>query len=120
MRFVLTILTLSLLLTACGRRDVKLGRQITGTWTNSSGRYIETISSNGSFALTIGTINDRVTYQGTWLIKDGEFVTTVTNEQVTGNYKAGPVGAVARIKILQVTDHQFFYESGGQKIELRR
>jgi major membrane immunogen (membrane-anchored lipoprotein) len=120
MRFVLTMLTLSLLLTACGRRDIKFGRQITGTWTNGSGRNIETISSNGSFALTIGTINDRVTYQGTWLIKDGEFVTTVTNAQVTGNYKAGPVGAVSRVKIVKLADHQFFYEYRGQKIELIR
>jgi hypothetical protein len=118
MKFVLPILTLSLLLAGCSRPDEKLGHDITGIWTNSVERY--TFSPDGSYSLIFGPRDDGASYQGTWLVKDGELVTTVTNVQVTGDYKAGPVGFVGRLKILHVDDHAIIYEFGGQRIGLRR
>jgi hypothetical protein len=121
-RFALSFLTLSLLLTACSRPDAKLGRQIAGTWTRQMGNwswtnpavFTRTISPDGSFSTTIGRSNALVTYQGTWLVRDGELVMTVTNAHGTGSHgAASPVGSVDRCKIIHVDAHQFIYESGG-------
>ena len=72
-----------------------------------------TILSDGSFSNSIGHSNALVTYQGTWLIKDQALVMTVTNAHGTGSHEAGPVGSVARSKIIHLDDHQFIWERNG-------
>ena len=106
-------------------RDARLGRQIAGTWTKNvtSNRmtfswtnpaiFTRTISSDGTFSESLGHRSVLVTYQGTWLVKNGGLVMTVTNAQGTGNHAAGPVGGVDRCQIIQVDDHQFISETGG-------
>ena len=121
MKFTLIIVALSLLLTSCKGQDAKLSRQIAGTWemdvpintttfswTNPVIRRW-TISTNGSFSQSLGHVSALVTYQGTWLVEDGELVLTFTNALGTGSHKPDPamVGRVRRCKIIHVDDHQF-------------
>jgi hypothetical protein len=120
--FVVMLAIASLLLWQCFKhsRDARMGRQIAGTWINRSGLFTLTLSSDGTFSSIIGHSNALVTYEGTWLVKDEEMVTTVTNAVGTGNHKAGPVGSVDCIKIIHMDEHQLIYKAGGQTITLNR
>jgi hypothetical protein len=129
MKYTIPILALSLFLTACSHYDARLGRRIAGTWIRPmSGSsptepavFTRTISSDGSFSTTIGRKSALVTYQGTWLVRDGHLVMTVTNAQGMGqHHPASPVGSIDRIKIIHVDDHQWIYESNGHTNILTR
>jgi hypothetical protein len=121
MKYTPIILGLSLLLTSCKGQDAKVSRQIAGTWemdapinmatfswTNPVVRRW-TISSDGSFSQSLGHVSALVTYQGTWLVRDGELVLTFTNALGTGDHTPDStiVGRVRRCKIVHVDDHQF-------------
>ena len=115
MKTIPTILALSLLLTACGRRnsqisklsDAQLGRQIAATWTQEGGQSL-TISPDGSFSSSWSSGNKFLKYQGTWLVKDQMLVETVTN--ASGTMPHYPVGGVERVKIIQVDDSRLAIE----------
>ena len=104
MRFTHTFILLVLLASGCHRRDAKLGQQIVGTWTNE-GLWSMSLSSDGSFS----SGSPSVSYQGTWLTKDGELVTTVTN--ATGTKKHVPVGSIDRSRIVRVDAGQLALSS---------
>ena len=63
------------------------------------------LSSDGSFS----SGSPSVSYQGTWLTKDGELVTTVTN--ATGTKKHVPVGSIDRSRIVRVDAGQLALSS---------
>src|SRR5271154_3278972 len=54
MKNIVTILTLSLLLTACSRQDAKLSKQIVGTW-QSKGAGTLSFKSDASFLFKVRT-----------------------------------------------------------------
>jgi hypothetical protein len=112
--------------------DAKLARQVTGAWTKDTFNpktfsltdpviYTNTISPDGSFSYSFGHTSALVTFQGTWLVKDGELVMTFTNSYGTGNHAAAPVaGKVDRCKIIHLDEHQFVYMTGGHTNILTR
>jgi hypothetical protein len=112
--------------------DATLARQIAGAWTIDTSNpksfsltdpfvYTNTISPDGSFSCILGHRNEPVTFQGTWLVKDGEFVMTYTNSYGTGDHQAAPVaGKVDRHKIVHVDEHQFIYMAGRRTNTLTR
>jgi len=112
--------------------DAKLAQQITGAWTKDTYNpktfsltdpvvYTNTISPDGSFSYIWGHRSALVTFQGTWLVKDGEFVMTFTNSFGTGSHQAAPVaGKFDRCKIIHVDEHQFIYMAGGRTNTLTR
>ena len=125
MRFTFILTMLSLLLTACRTNDGELHRQIVGTWTKDKGinfarfswsdpvTFTYAFSSDGSFSESLGHRSEPVTFQGTWLVKDGEFVLTFTNSYGTGNHQPAPMaGKVDHYKIVHVDEHQFIYMAG--------
>jgi hypothetical protein len=125
MKFILIITTLSLLLIGCSEQDINFSHQIAGTWTRQTSfnmrtfswtnpvTFTATFSSGGSFTESLGHRDSLVTYQGAWLVKEGELVMTVTNAQGTGNHQAGPVGSVDRGRIIRVDEHELIYETDG-------
>ena len=112
--------------------DAKLAKQITGTWTKDTFNsktfswadpviYTHTISPDGTLSYSFGHKSAPVTFQGTWLVKEGEFLVIFTNSYGTGKHGAEPVeGKVERCKIIHVDDHQFIYETGGHTNTLTR
>lgn len=112
--------------------DAKLARQITGAWTKDTFNpktfsstdpvvYTNTISPDGSFSYSFGHRSALVTFQGTWLVKDGELVLTFTNSYGTGNHTAAPVaGKVDHYKIVHADEHEFVYIAGGRTNTLTR
>jgi hypothetical protein len=105
--------------------DTKFARQIAGVWTMFTFNpktfsltdpyvYTNTISPDGSFSCVLGHRNEPVTFQGTWLVKDGEFIITYTNSYGTRGYQPEPVaGKVERYKIVHVDEHQFIFYMAG-------
>lgn len=83
MKHAFAFIILSLLLTACGRTDVRIQRQVTGTWVVEVGnniRSVNLIRPDGSYAAKVtGFTNGSVVMiEGTFRVKNGELVETVT------------------------------------------
>ena|ERR1017187_3622344 len=116
-RFTATFLLLSLLLTACGRRDAKFARQIAGTWTNESSVTM-TFTPDGNFSTLWLSPRRTNIFEGTWQIRDGIVIFTTTN--ASGTEPHAPVSDVGRAKIIHVDDHQLVYTSDEQTISLGR
>ena len=102
--FVVALVAASVLLWQHSKHpsDAKLARQITGAWTKDTYNpktfsltdpvvYTNTISPDGSFSYIWGHRSALVTFQGTWLVKEGELVMTFTNSFGTGSHQAAPV-----------------------------
>ena len=104
MRFTHTLILLVLLASGCHRRDAKLDQQIVGTWTNEE-HWSVSFSSDGSFS----SGSPGLSFQGTWLSRDGELVMTVTN--AAGTKKHEPVGSIDRLRIVRVDAGQLALSS---------
>lgn len=115
MKYTVTLILLTLILTGCGSRDAKLHKQMTGTWTNSN--IVVTLASDGSF---VTRWKQGVTYQGTWTVQNGESVFTITNCIPDGRTNFEAVGSVDRAWIINVDAHHLVYEIQGQTISLRQ
>jgi hypothetical protein len=120
MRFALTLLTLSLLLTGCSR-DSKLTKKIPGTWkregTSTQGTdtftSTMTISPNSTFSY-FRLWNERQltnTFAGTWQIRGGVMFMTLTNR--SGPNPHVPAGAIVKSRIIRLDDHQMVQEEDG-------
>ncbi len=115
---------MSLLLTGCNHHDAELRQKITGTWTVNSNGINGTISvaSDGSFISKFSVIGTKITseliYQGTWRVKDGVLITTITN--VDGLEPHEPVGKIRNMKILHMDEHEMAYLVNGETITARR
>ncbi len=113
MRLTLPLAFLVLLVAGCHRNDAKLSRQIVGTWAPGAGISMA-ISPDGSFlsAFTKTNLVVVLTYQGTWLVRDGELVMTITNASGTKEHE--PVGSIDRMKIVQVDAARLALGMNGQ------
>jgi hypothetical protein len=74
MKFALTIIILSLLLTACSRQNKK----IVGTWNSKGGNTI-VFAPDGGFSITKGTATNVYWFTGVWKIENGILDETITN-----------------------------------------
>ena len=116
MKFTPIILALSLLLTACNRRDAKLGHQLLGTWTGEAEAATMTFAPDGGFLIV--KKSDTNIYAGTWQIRDGVLVMKITKSpSLHGHSQAGPE---TRCKIVSMDSHQFVYTVDGSTFTLSR
>ena len=116
MKFTPIILALSLLLTACSRHDTKLAKQIAGTWAGEAEAGTMAFAPNGSFV--IAKKSDTNIFAGTWQIKDGDLIMTLTNAPIIHGHSLA--GGVTRCKIVSMDAHQFVYSSAGRAVTLSR
>jgi major membrane immunogen (membrane-anchored lipoprotein) len=121
MKTIPTILALSLLLTACGRHDAQLRKQITGTWADDRPGSLGTmtLASDGSFSSRWRTPNHTNTWEGTWQISDGVLIMTNTKSNDV------PITTIShdKNKIIRVDDHVLTCEIdylGNQTISYHR
>jgi len=115
MKFSPIILGLSLLLTACSREDAKLAQKITGAWSGEAGAWTMTFAPDGSYVMA--RKSDTNILAGTWQIKDGDLIRTMTNVYII---QGSPDGGVTRCKIVSMDDHQLVYTSAGRAVTLSR
>jgi len=118
MRFTLSILALSLLLTACSRRDAKLDRQVAGVWNRESTSNTMTYASDGSFSIIVRKPSHTNSYAGTWQIRDQVLIMTYTNAPVVKGRSL--VGGIERYSIIHADDHQLICNEDGQTVTLTR
>ena len=122
MKFAITFLAVSLLLMGC-RRDAKLTKKIPGTWKHDG---ISTGSSRDTYTSTLTIAPDSTfsffrlwnerpitnTYSGTWKIRDGFMLLTLTNRNgphpLPTNFKP-----VIKSRIIRLSDHEFVDEADG-------
>jgi hypothetical protein len=120
MKYAITFLALSFLLMGCNR-DAKLTKEIPGTWKHDG---VSTGSSQDTYASTMTISRDGTfsyfrlwnekpltnTYAGTWQVKGGFMLLTLTNR--SGPHPL-PRNAVIKSKIIRLDDHEFVDEADG-------
>jgi hypothetical protein len=111
-RSVVTVfILLGSLAAGFGGDDMTTGL-IVSTWqrdSHASPSSIIAILVDGSFVSTFENTNHSVvlTYQGTWLVKNGELMMTITN--VAGSMRHKPVDSIDRLRIVGLDrDHMSF------------
>jgi PBP1b-binding outer membrane lipoprotein LpoB len=77
MKFTLLVLTLCLFLAGCSRHDAQLQKSVTGTWTNEA--IAVSFLSDGTFTVRPSNPAHTNVSQGSWLVKDGALVCTMTH-----------------------------------------
>jgi outer membrane biogenesis lipoprotein LolB len=113
MKIILTILTLSLLLTACSRQTAKISKQIVGTW-QSEGAGTESFNSDASFLFDVRTSTHTNDYAGTWQIRDTAMTLTITN--ATGPDPEVQTGNTMQFQIIHVDAHHLSYAVSGHTV----
>ena len=87
MRFTITLVVLSLLLTSCGRSDARRQRELTGTWVADFPNGLRTtctVKPDGSYSARLCFTNGSVTtLAGRMQIKGGFIVDTCTKRSDT-------------------------------------
>jgi len=104
MRISLIFILLSLMVVGCVRRDVKMREQICGSWNGGMITYFP----DGSWHFTNGGVVSNITLKwesyGTWDVKDGYLIDTITNS-TSENAEKAPVGRVSQFKITFLDAH---------------
>ena len=123
MRFMLAFALLSLLLTACDRHDASLHKQLVGTWARGDSGVL-TIDLDGSFQSRWTTVLTNVTkewlYAGTWNVRDGFLISTVTNSETRNSTNSEAVGSVDRFRIISIDSSHLVNGIGGVTNYLER
>ena len=116
MRFSAVFVLLALLVASCGRHD-KTSQQIIGTWQQGS-EFSMTLSAGGDFLSSILDTNQTVvlTYQGTWQVREGVLLMTITN--VSGTLKHETNGSIDRMRIVELDSHHmtFAYQAAANLV----
>jgi hypothetical protein len=111
MRIVLIFVALCLWLTACGRHEADLQKQIVGRWLQ--GPHTLTLGPDGSYT-SIFPGKPAITYKARWHIERGFLVVT----DVTCN--SVPVAGNTTVKIVKVDKHQLEMTLGTNRISMIR
>ncbi len=106
--------------------DAKIRQKIVGVWiredTNSEGTT--TIASDGVFLSTSRSVmaNSNITktwiYEGTWQVKGGVFILTIT--KASGFHQHEAVGSVDNFKIVSLNDEELVCQVNNQTIVHKR
>ena len=112
MRIVLiTLVTLSLLVTACGRHSADLRQQVVGSW--FQGPHTLILAPDGSYT-SIFPGNHAITYKAKWHIESGFLVVT----DVRSN--SVPMAGNTTVKIIFVDKHHLELALGNNGISMIR
>jgi hypothetical protein len=111
-RIVLTVLALGFLVTACGRKDSDLQKQVLGTW--NQGPHTLTLAADGSY-LSIFPGRPMITYKAKWRIERGYLVVT----DVKSNSVPMAAGNTT-VKIVAVDKHRLEMALGTNRITMLR
>ena len=106
------IFALALIGSGCDSKDSKLRQQVAGTWqVPPSGSM--TFQIDGSYHFTNALVSSNATMSwsgdGTWDVRDGFLITTVTNSLATNADEKPSVGVASRSKINLVDEHNLAY-----------
>jgi len=112
MKFTLPIFALILLLTGCSNTpsDAELRQKVQGTWMPyHDSRKTTEHKADGSFVFKFTLeLTNEMTAEGTWQIKDGFMVTTITN----ASWPDAKL-EVNRYKIVHIDDHEMILRHDG-------
>lgn len=117
MRYAFIFVVISLLLTACERRDTKLREQIIGTWTHGDSGVM-TLDSNGSFqsrwTIALTNITKEWKYDGAWNVKDGVLICVITNSSAINSTNSVPIGSMEHWKLIRADASHLVLANGNE------
>lgn len=112
MRVHAFIFALALIGAGCYSRDAKLHRQVAGMWPVPPSGSI-TFFKDGRFHFTNSLVSSNTLFawssDGTWDVKDGFLITTITNSTTSGTDEKRMVGTTTRSRINFIDEHNLFY-----------
>lgn len=118
---VTLLLASFLLLPACSRRDSKLHEQMIGTWTRGE-TFEMRLAADGTYVSQWSGRTARVTFEGTWNVRDSVMVAKLTNCVAQGTTNFPAIGSVDRCAIIRADQTDLVYSNfeQGQTISLKR
>jgi hypothetical protein len=111
MRIVLTLIALSLLVTACKRKGPDVRQHVVGTW--YQGQHTLTLSPNGDY-ISVFPGKPNITYTGKWRMERESLIIT----DVKSN--SAPMAGNTTVKVLMVSQHRFELALGTNRISMTR
>jgi hypothetical protein len=111
MRFTFALLTLSLLLTGCGRHlsDAEISHKAVGSWIVSGSSGGMEMRSDGSYSVKMASGD--LAYEGSWHIEAGFLVATITNWPSRQPQEAP--SHTKRYRIISIDEHQMVVRPEG-------
>jgi hypothetical protein len=92
--------------------DAELGQRVVGGWVGPSDILEMTMSSDGSYVSKFTRKGLDYEFDGTWKIKDGFLIMTLTANKSTNTKHTPQVGSVERFRIIHVDDQELIDEVG--------
>jgi hypothetical protein len=92
--------------------DAELRQRVVGSWIGPSDNLELTMSSDGSYVSKFMREGMDYAYEGTWKIKDGFLITTLTANKSTNTKHTMHVGSVESFRIVHVDDQELIDEVG--------
>jgi hypothetical protein len=114
MKITFQLFALTILLAACSSvpSDAQLRHKLIGTWIGPSDNLEMTMSSDGSYVSKFTREGMNYDYEGTWKIKDGFLITTLTANNSTNAKHTMHIGSVESFRIVHVDDQELIDEVG--------
>jgi VCBS repeat-containing protein len=118
---VLLACAIALVFTGCSpahhQSDADIRQNVSGTWTRDVYGTM-TIAPDGSWSNMVLNSNLTNFYSGTWQLKDGVIIMTLTNTSVSD--ESSTIGRTKQYNVIHVDDHHFVYELSGETNTLSR
>jgi hypothetical protein len=120
---VFAIVLLSLLVTACDRRDAELQHRLVGAWARIDCGVMTLTADGNSHAKWTNFLAKPVTdwaYDGTWGVKGGIVISVITNATAHNTTNLVAVGSVERWSIVRLESNQLVLEADGHTNSFER
>jgi hypothetical protein len=119
MRFIVLFILLSGLVSGCSRRDAELHKQLLGTWKIFGQPDTMTFDSDGIFHTRFSGVISNTTVawaqDGSWGVKDGFLILSITNSTASNAPVAVPVGRIDHCKIVVLDSQNLVYQGSDGK-----
>jgi hypothetical protein len=120
-KYPVVCLFMCFLLNSCGRSDAELQRRIIGTWIPEGNEGVGlSISADGSFFTKFTGPNMKLNYFGTWAVRDGFLVLTITNISELNWTNSEKVGQIDRCRVIGAYENQLILDVYSNRFKYER
>jgi hypothetical protein len=114
-------LLLCLLLNSCGRSDADLQRRIIGAWIPEGNNGVGlSFAADGSYVSKFTGSNMELNYFGTWVVRNGFLVITITNISALNWTNSEKVGQIDRCRVIGAYENQLILDVYSNRINYER
>jgi hypothetical protein len=92
--------------------DADLRKRVVGSWIGPSDKLELTMNSDGNYISKFTRKGIGYEFEGTWMIKDGFLIYTLTTNNTTNTKHTLHVGSVEKFRIIHVNEEELIDQTG--------